>query len=72
MFFIYILKLEQNKFYVGLSDNPEKRFLQHQNQLISSTCLYTEIYKPISIIEVIETSDPFDEDKYVKKYIKLL
>ena len=64
---MYVLELENKKFYIGLSNNVEKRFQEH---LEKKDCLFTKLYSPIKIIEKIETKDPFDEDKYVKIYMQ--
>ena len=32
MWFVYILKCEDNSFYTGISDNPDRRFLEHKNR----------------------------------------
>ena len=63
---IYILKLEQNKYYIGKSKNPELRLQEHKQGLGSA---WTRKYKPISILETIENASPFDEDKHVKIYM---
>ena len=63
---IYILKLILNKFYVGKSQNPEKRFFEHQLGLAS---LWTAKYEPIKILKIIPKASPFDEDRYVKEYM---
>ncbi len=64
MFTIYILKLEQNKYYVGLSKNPDSRIQEHFNGNGSS---FTSLYKPIHIVKQIQTYDRYDEDKIVKQ-----
>jgi predicted GIY-YIG superfamily endonuclease len=63
---IYILKLQNNKYYIGKTDNVEKRFLEHVN---SKGSIWTQLYKPISVEKIIPNSSPFDEDKYVKEYM---
>jgi predicted GIY-YIG superfamily endonuclease len=50
---IYILKLEDNKFYVGQAKNIENRFKQHLKGRQSSE--WTKLYKPLEIIKVYET-----------------
>ena len=67
MCYIYILKLEQNKYYVGKTDNPQIRRDNHFNSNGSS---WTRKYKPIEVIDVINDCDEFDEDKYTKKYMQ--
>jgi hypothetical protein len=64
MFTIYILKLEQNKYYVGLTKNPNSRIQEHFNGNGSS---FTSLYKPIHIVKQIQTYDRYDEDKIVKQ-----
>jgi len=63
---IYILKLADNKYYVGKSKDPEKRFLEHVN---GDGSTWTTKYEPIEILRVIKDASPFDEDKFVKEYM---
>ena len=63
---VYILKLEKDKYYVGKSANVEKRIKDHFEGRGS---VWTRLYKPISVAEIIEDCDDFDEDKYVKVYM---
>lgn len=63
---IYILKLEDNCYYIGKSENVEQRFQQH---LSGSGSSFTKKHKPILIEKVFNNVSPFDEDKYVKEYM---
>lgn len=45
MYTIYLLILEQNKYYVGYTDNFLKRFEEHKN---GNGSVWTSVYKPIS------------------------
>jgi predicted GIY-YIG superfamily endonuclease len=63
---IYILKLENNKYYVGKSNDLDTRTVAHMNGTASS---WTKKYKPISVDQIIKNTSPFDEDKYVKEYM---
>jgi len=63
---IYILKLDNDKYYVGKTKNIIKRVHFHKNNLGSE---WTKKYKYKSIIKTIESDSPFDEDKYVKIYM---
>ena len=63
---IYILKLQNNKYYVGRSDNVDKRIAEHFNR---TGCEFTKKYYPIDIYKVIDNASVFDEDKYVKEYM---
>lgn len=66
MISIYVLKLQQNKFYIGSSDNVYKRITDHFHGKGSQ---WTKKYIPIDIIEVIPECDIYDEDKITKKYM---
>ena len=65
---IYILKLKDNKYYVGKSKDPEKRFLEHVD---GNGSTWTAKYEPIEILKVIKDASPFDEDKFVKEYMSI-
>ena len=60
---IYILKLEEGNYYVGKSDNPAQRFIQHIN---GEGAAWTKKYRPLKLLNIHENQSPFDEDKYVK------
>lgn len=66
MLSIYVLQLEQNKYYVGKSTNPQFRLEQHFN---ANGSAWTTRYKPQSVIELIPDCDDFDEDKLTLKYM---
>lgn len=63
---VYILALTNGKWYVGRSADIYKRIEQHRSGYGSE---WTKLYKMIRVQEIIATNDPFDEDKYVKKYM---
>lgn len=63
---IYILKLENNKYYIGKSKKFENRIEKHFNGFASS---WTKKYKPISIEKIIPNVSIFDEDRYTKEYM---
>lgn len=65
--YIYILYCEGNRFYIGKTKNLNLRFQQHMN---GEGSVFTSTYKPISIIEHFEEKGEFDEDNYVKVYMK--
>ena len=66
MVFIYILELENKKYYVGKTTNPDFRLEQHFNY---SGSQWTKKYKPIKILELKPNCDDYDEDKYTKIYM---
>ena len=63
---IYVLRLRGGKYYVGKTDNVEKRFQQHMN---GSGASWTRKYKPIAIERVIKNASHFEEDKVTKEYM---
>ena len=63
---VYILKLKGNKYYVGSTDNLERRMKQHYDGYGSS---WTKKYPPIQTINTFENCDKFDEDKHTKRYM---
>jgi|UniRef100_A0A6C0IUC8 hypothetical protein len=67
MVYIYILELQQKKYYIGKTENPSFRLEQHFE---SDGSFWTKKYKPISIIENIAGCDVYDEDKYTIKYME--
>lgn len=65
---IYVLELENNKYYVGKTSRIEKRFDEHLNGRGSE---FTKKYKPNKIYKVYKELSEFDEDNYTKKYMKI-
>lgn len=71
---LYVLKLEQGKYYVGItSQTPEKRFQEH---LHGRKTYWTEKYSPIKIMQTVDLGE-LDEDsakayenKVTRKYMK--
>lgn len=63
---IYILKLKSGKYYIGQSNNLEKRREAHMNGTASA---WTKKYKPVSVEKIIPNSSYFDEDKWTKEYM---
>jgi len=66
MVYIYILELEEGKYYVGKTTNPNFRLKKHFD---SNGSVWTQKFKPIRVIEIIPNCDDYDEDKYTKKYM---
>lgn len=66
MVYIYVLKLEHSKYYVGKTDNPYFRLSNHFN---SSGSEWTKLYKPIKVLEVKTECDDYDEDKVTLQYM---
>jgi len=73
--YIYILKLKEDKFYVGKSSKPMSRTGEHLVSSIHSdaSCSgsgWTAMYEPEKILRVIVSYDEFDEDLYTFRYMK--
>jgi hypothetical protein len=66
MVYIYVLKLENDKYYVGKTTNPTFRIETHFNENGSA---WTRKYKPVKLEALIPDCDDYDEDKYTKKYM---
>ena len=66
MVFIYVLQLEEGKYYIGKTNNPSFRMEKHFN---SNGSAWTKKYKPIKLLELIPDCDDYDEDKYTRKYM---
>jgi len=65
MVYIYVLKLQHDKYYVGKTSNPYFRIESHFNSQGSE---WTKIHKPVKLLELIK-GDDYDEDKYTKIYM---
>ena len=64
---IYVLKLQENKYYIGKSKNDViARYQQHVNGQGST---WTKKYKPISLLEKRENVSPLMEDLVTKEYM---
>ena len=71
---IYILKLEQGKYYIGKSEcktvkGVEGRINQHFNQTEKASA-WCRKYKPVETIEIKENQIVEDEDKWTKVYMR--
>lgn len=67
MVFIYVLKCNNNKYYIGKTiKSVNRRFRKHKKGRGSS---WTKKYRPIEIMKIYENCDNFDEDKYTKIYM---
>ena len=64
---IYVLLLQQNKYYVGKTNHIINRITGHCTNRGS---LWTKIHKPIKILQIYDSNNVFDEDKYTIKYMK--
>jgi hypothetical protein len=68
MVFIYILQLQEGKYYVGKTNNPSFRIDSHFN---ANGSAWTKKYAPIKLLELLPDKDDYDEDKYTKIYMDI-
>jgi predicted GIY-YIG superfamily endonuclease len=64
---IYVLRLHNDKWYVGRTSNVERRFEQHKN---GDGAKWTFLHKPINIHEIREIKSDNDEDRITREYMK--
>ena len=67
---VYVLQLEHNKYYIGMTTNLAKRLEQHFNPNYYHNEWLT-MFKPDSLSIKYDNCDGFDEDKYTLKYMFL-
>lgn len=63
---IYVLELENNKYYIGKTNNLQERYQQHLDGIGSK---WTKKYKPLNIILKKKKESLFEEDNLVLQYI---
>ncbi len=66
---IYSILCQGNRVYVGESDDPDARYLEHKNgtEHASEFC---KKYKPIRPLDVFIKTTPYDETNLTKDYMK--
>ena len=62
----YVLRLSSGKYYVGKTDNMDRRWKEH---LTGTGSAWTSKYPPIAIEKTIRNASPFEEDKVTKEYM---
>jgi predicted GIY-YIG superfamily endonuclease len=65
--YIYVLKLNQGKYYIGKSIQPKYRMKQHFSGKGSS---WTKLYPPIQVVETITSNHPFEEDRMTLEWMQ--
>ena len=66
MVYIYVVKLGQDKYYIGKTNNPQFRL---DNHFAPNCSEWTKIYKPIRLLELKQNCDDYDEDKITRQYM---
>ena len=65
--YVYVWELEEDKYYIGWSENLSRRLDEH---ITEEGSLWTKKYKPISIVEIIRGDKSVEKSKtleYMKK-----
>lgn len=66
MVYIYVIKLEKGKYYIGKTTNQKFRLHSHFD---SNGSYWTKKYKPLKVIEIKPNCDDYDEDKITRQYM---
>jgi predicted GIY-YIG superfamily endonuclease len=64
---LYILQLEEGKYYVGKTDNVAKRYSEHKTGYGSE---WTKLYKPIKMLETRQVKTDSDETDVTRELMK--
>lgn len=64
--YVYVLLCEGERFYVGKTEDMEKRYDEH---LRGKGSQWTRIYKPIDIVELYMADTCFAEENKTKEYM---
>ena len=68
MVYIYVIKLEQNKYYIGKTNNPQFRLENHCN---GNGSVWTQKYKPLRVTRFIEDCYDYEEDTVTLNLMKI-
>lgn len=68
LFYVYVLELEYNKFYVGKTTNPNIRLGEHVMNIKSSS--WTHHYKPVKLLQITKCYNDLDEDFITIRFMK--
>lgn len=63
---IYVLRLTDNKFYIGKSSDVERRVQQH---IDGEGAGWTRKYPPVELCDLYDEMSHFDEDRITKEYM---
>ena len=67
MVFIYVLKCQNNKFYVGKTENPDYRLESH---FAEGGSVWTKKYKPIQLYQLMPDQTDHDEQRFTQEYME--
>ena len=66
MVYIYVLKLQKNRFYIGKTEDPQFRLESHNT---GNGSAFTKKYKPLQIHEIIPNQKDHDEQRVTQEYM---
>jgi len=66
--FVYVLSLENGKYYIGKTKSPPRRLAEHRS---GNGTAWTKLHRPVKFVKIIPNCDGFDEDKLVKQYMSI-
>jgi cellular nucleic acid-binding protein len=64
---LYVLQLEDGKYYVGRTDDVAKRYAEHKS---GSGSVWTSLHKPVKILETHDSKTAEDETNLTKYLMK--
>lgn len=64
---LYVLQLEDNKWYVGKTSDVAVRIKQHE---MGKGSAWTKSYRPVKVAETRRLKDQYDENNTTKEYMK--
>jgi predicted GIY-YIG superfamily endonuclease len=64
---LYVLQLENGKYYVGKTDDVNRRYAEHKSGCGS---IWTKFHKPVKMVETRHVNTDQDENIVTKEYMK--
>lgn len=71
MWFVYILLCKDGSLYTGVSNNPQKRFLDHKN---GKGGRYTRSHKPLKLVyseKMANQSEALKRERQIKEWNRI-
>ncbi len=65
---LYVLRLENNKYYIGTTYNLNFRYAQHAQ---GHGAKWTRLHKPVEVVRIIMNSTPQMENDITREYMAL-
>lgn len=67
--YIYALRLVQDKYYIGKTNDIDHRFAQHLGGYCCKGAMWTDLYEPIEVIDYWPKINSFDETTKTIEYM---